>query len=112
MLYEVITGASVRLTAKKLGMRSDASARFEKGLDPQNALPAIKRAFELVEMLGCGEVVGNIIDADYSDKTPKTVELDCEWVNSFLGTNIPETDQREFLTRLGFSLDGNKVIVP
>lgn len=105
-------GASVRLTAKKLGMRSDASSRFEKGLDPQNALPALKRAFELVEMLGCGEVVGNVIDADYSDKTPKTVEFDSAWINSFLGTDIPEKDQREYLTRLGFTLEGNTIIVP
>jgi len=105
-------GASVRLTAKKLGMRSDASARFEKGLDPQNAMPAIKRAFELVEMLGCGEVVGNIIDADFSDKTPKMVEFDHAWINSFLGTNIPEETQKEYLTRLGFTVDGKTVSAP
>lgn len=105
-------GASVRLTAKKLGMRSDASSRFEKGLDPQNALPALKRACELVELLGAGEVVGTIIDADYSDKKPTTVEIDFDWVNSFLGTKIPHADMKEYLTRLGFKLEENKVIAP
>ena len=95
-------GASVRTTAKKLGMRTDASARFEKGLDPRNSLLAIKRAYELVEQLGCGEIVGNIIDEDYSDKSAKTVEFDYEWINSFLGTEISENEQVEYLTRLGF----------
>lgn len=105
-------GSSVRLTAKKLGMRTDASARFEKGLDPQNALPAIKRAFELVELLGCGEVVGNIIDKDYSDKTVKTVEFDSAWINKFLGTQIPESDQIEYLHRLGLKVENGNVTVP
>ncbi len=105
-------GASVRMTAKKLGMRSDASARFEKGLDPQGALPALNRALELVEMLGCGEIVGNLIDADYSDKTPKTAEFDSAWINRFLGTDIPEEQQKEYLTRLGFTVEGKNLTVP
>lgn len=105
-------GASVRTTAKKLGMRTDASARFEKGLDPRNSLLAIKRAYELVEQLGCGEIVGNIIDEDYSDKSAKTVEFDYEWINSFLGTEISENEQVEYLTRLGFEVQAKKVIVP
>lgn len=105
-------GASVRTTAKKLGMRTDASARFEKGLDPRNSLLAIKRAYELVELLGCGEIVGNIIDEDYSDKSAKTVEFDYEWINSFLGTEISENEQVEYLTRLGFEVQAKKVIVP
>ncbi len=105
-------GASVRISAKKLGMRTDASSRFEKGLDPQNALPAIKRALELVEMLGCGEVVGNLIDADYSDKKPKTAEFNPDWINTFLGTDISRNEQISCLERLGFKVDGDKVIVP
>ena len=106
------SGPSVRLTAKKLGMRSDASSRFEKGLDPQNALPAIKRAFELVEELGCGEVVGNVLDVDYSDKTPKCVPFNPAWINSFLGTGISREDMAEYLTRLDFTVEGDKVYVP
>lgn len=105
-------GASIRLTAKKLGMRSDASSRFEKGLDPQNALPALKRAFELVELLGAGEVVGTIIDKDYSDKTPKAVEFSPDWINSFLGTAISREDMVSYLTKLGFTVDGDKVYAP
>lgn len=105
-------GASVRTTAKALGMRTDASARFEKGLDPQNAYPALMRAFELVEMLDCGEVVKTIIDADYSDKTPKGVEFDPVWINNFLGANIPEDVMRSCLEKLDFRIENGKAYAP
>ncbi len=105
-------GASVRTTAKALGMRTDASARFEKGLDPQNAYPALMRAFELVEMLGCGEVVKTIIDADYSDKTPKGVEFDPVWINNFLGADIPEDVMRSCLEKLDFRIENGKAYAP
>lgn len=105
-------GASVRTTAKALGMRTDASARFEKGLDPQNAYPALMRAFELVEMLGCGEVVKTIIDADYSDKTPKGVEFDPVWINNFLGADIPGDVMRSCLEKLDFRIDNGKAYAP
>lgn len=105
-------GASVRTTAKALGMRTDASARFEKGLDPQNAYPALMRAFELVEMLGCGEVVKTIIDADYSDKTPKGVEFDPVWINNFLGADIPEDVMKSCLEKLDFKVENGKAYAP
>lgn len=105
-------GASVRKTAKKLGMRTDASARFEKGLDARNCQDAINRAFELVEMLGCGEIVGGITDVDHSDVTPKTVEFNPEWTNKFLGTDINEKTQIEYLTRLGFEVKDGLVYSP
>lgn len=105
-------GASVRLTSKKLGLRSESSARNEKGLNPQNCIFAMKRALQLVEMLGCGEVVGTISDNDFSDKTPKTVEFNYNWINSFIGTNIPESDQIEYLTRLGFKVENGNITVP
>lgn len=105
-------GASVRTTAKALGMRTDASARFEKGLDPQNAYPALMRAFELVEMLGCGEVIKTIIDADYSDKTPKGVEFDPVWINNFLGADIPEDVMRSCLEKLDFKVENGKAYAP
>ncbi len=105
-------GASVRTTAKALGMRTDASARFEKGLDPQNAYPALMRAFELVEMLGCGEVVKTFIDADYSDKTPKGVEFNAEWINNFLGTDIPEAEMIKYLEKLDFKVENGKAYAP
>lgn len=105
-------GASVRTTAKALGMRTDASARFEKGLDPQNAYPALMRAFELVEMLGCGEVVKTIIDADYTDKTPKGVEFDPKWINNFLGTDIPEDVMKNCLEKLDFKVENGIAYAP
>ncbi len=105
-------GVSVRKTAKKLGMRTDASARFEKGLDPANCMIALKRALELVEKLGCGEIVGNFTDVDNSEKTPKTVDFDYKWNNTFLGTYIPEVDQIKYLNRLGFKVQDGKINVP
>lgn len=105
-------GASVRTTAKKLGMRTDASARFEKGLRVENTYPALMRAFELVEMLGCGEVVKTYIDCDKSDKTPKPVDYDSDWINAFLGTEIPEEEMRDYLTRLEFTIKDGKIYAP
>lgn len=105
-------GASVRTTAKKLGMRTDASSRFEKGLDAGNCMPALIRALELVEMLDAGEVVAGFIDADNSDHTPKSVEFSSEWINSFLGTDIPESDMIEYLTKLDFEVKNGFVYAP
>ncbi|NLZ45195.1 MAG: phenylalanine--tRNA ligase subunit beta [Clostridiales bacterium] len=105
-------GASVRTTAKKLNMRTDASSRFEKGLTAENCKNAIVRAFHLVEELGCGEVVREIIDADYSDKLPKMVEFDYKWINAFLGTDILEMDMIKILQSLDFQIRDGYVIVP
>lgn len=105
-------GSSVRVTAKKLGMRTESSSRFEKGLDPQNCLPAIMRACELVEQLGAGEVVDGIIDIDNSNYQPTVLHLDADWTNRFLGTNIPEERMKEILTSLHFVLNGNEITVP
>ena len=105
-------GASVRRTAKKLGMRSDASSRFEKGLSPQNCYPAIMRAFELVEQLGAGEVYNTIIDRNCSEVRENPVEFDSKWINSFLGTNIPESDMIEYLKRLDFEVKDGKCYAP
>lgn len=105
-------GSSVRVTAKKLGMRTESSGRFEKGLDPQNCLPAIMRACELVEQLGAGEVVDGIIDIDNSNYQPTVLHLDADWTNRFLGTNIPEERMKEILTSLHFVLNGNEITVP
>ncbi len=105
-------GASVRTTAKALGMRTDASARFEKGIDPQNAYPAIMRAFELVEMLDCGEVVNTIIDADHTDKTPKGVEFNPTWINNFLGTDISEETMVKCLEKLDFKIENGMAYAP
>ncbi len=103
---------SVRTTAKKLGMRTDSSSRFEKGLDQKGTLRALERAFELVEKLGAGKIVGSIIDIDNSDNEANQVEFNPDWINSFLGTNIPREDMIKYLEKLDFKVDGNVVISP
>lgn len=103
---------SVRKTSKKLGLRTDASARYEKGTDPLISMTCLKRAFQLVEELGAGEVVRTVIDKDYTDKTLKKVEFSSEWINNFLGTEISEEDMIKYLNMLGFSVEDGKVISP
>ncbi|MBR6338301.1 MAG: phenylalanine--tRNA ligase subunit beta [Ruminococcus sp.] len=105
-------GASVRTTAKKLGMRTDASARYEKGLNAENTYHALMRAFELVEQLGAGEVVREYTDEDYSDKTPDSVEFDSKWINGFLGTDIPEEDMIKYLHSLELEVKDGRVYAP
>ena len=105
-------GSSVRITAKKLGMRTESSGRFEKGLDAQNCLPAVMRACELVELLGAGEVVDGVIDVFTNPPEPLVRELDVDRVNWILGTDIDGDTMRKILTDLGFKLDGNTVTVP
>ncbi len=105
-------GVSVRKTATALGMRTEASGRYEKGLDPMNTLPAVQRACELVEMLGCGEVVDGIIDVVAQDFVPTSLKLEPEKVNALLGTDIAEEEMRRILTDLGFILDGETIYVP
>ena len=105
-------GSSVRVTAKKLGMRTESSSRFEKGLDPQNCLPAVMRACELVEQLGAGEVVDGVIDVDNSGYQPTVLHLDPAWINTFLGTDISREKMEEILRNLQFGIDGENIIVP
>ncbi|MCR5075356.1 MAG: phenylalanine--tRNA ligase subunit beta [Ruminococcus sp.] len=102
----------VRQTSKKLRLKSDASSRYEKGVDRLISMTCLKRAFELVEELGAGEVLNTVIDCDYTDKTPASVEFDPKWTNEFLGTDIPEDKMKEYLGRLGFTFDGGRVIAP
>ncbi len=105
-------GPSVRTTSRKLGLRTESSGRFEKGLDAQNCLPAINRACHLVEMLGIGEVVDGIIDVDNSNYKETVLDLDCAWINRFLGTELSEDEMKGYLCEAGFVLEGNKVHVP
>lgn len=105
-------GASVRTTAKKLGMRTDASSRFEKGLNAQQCKPALMRALELVELLGAGEPLKAIIDADYSDKTKANVEFSAEWINHFLGTDISENEMISYLEKLDFEVKDGRAYAP
>ena len=105
-------GASVRTTAKKLGMRTDASSRYEKGLDPNCTPEALMRACQLVEQLGAGEVIKTYIDCDHCDKSHREVEFDSKWINDFLGTDIPEADMIKYLESLDFKIENGKVIAP
>lgn len=93
-------GINVRLTAKKLGLRTESSSRFEKGLDPENAKRAMDRACELVEMLGCGEVSYDEIDIYPSKKPANLIEFRPDKINYFLGTTIPEDTMIEILKKL------------
>lgn len=100
----MFNGPSVRLTAKALGMRTESSARFEKGLDSENTLDAINRACELVELLGAGEVTEEVVDV-YSVKPEKrSYKLEVEKTNNFLGTKISKEDMIKTLTMLGFEV--------
>ncbi|MBQ8582827.1 MAG: phenylalanine--tRNA ligase subunit beta [Ruminococcus sp.] len=104
--------SQVRRTSKKLRMKSDASSRYEKGVDRLISMTCLKRAFELVEELGAGEVINTVIDCDYTDKTPASVEFNPAWINEFLGTDISEADMKDYLGRLGFTFADGKVIAP
>ena len=105
-------GASVRVTAKKQGMRTESSARFEKGLDPENTMPAIQRACELVELLGAGDVVDGIIDL-YPGKTePRILPLEPEKINRFLGVSLDGDYMAKVLRDLDFDVQGDSVVVP
>ncbi len=114
ILFECATfdGTSVRLTAKKLGLRTEASSRYEKGLDVNNVIPAINRACELVEMLGAGEVADEIIDVVNCDYKPNVIELRPEKINAFLGTDISREEMVKILTSLDFEIVGNDIKVP
>ncbi len=105
-------GVSVRKTAIALGMRTDASSRFEKGLDPENTVSAVQRACELVELLGAGEVIDGIIDVNARPYAPRTLKLEPEKINRLLGADIPVDFMKTTLEKLGFKISGDTVTVP
>ena len=105
-------GVSVRRTASALGMRTDASSRYEKGLDMMNTIKAVERACELVELLGCGEVVDGVMDVVAKEKAPTVVKLEPDKINALLGTELSEDLMREILVSLGFVLNGDDIYVP
>ena len=107
-------GVNIRLSAKKAGLRTDASSIFEKGLDPNNAEAAINRACQLVEELGCGEVVGGMIDVYPIKDEPVRVAFEPERINSLLGTDISPEEMKAIFRKLdlGFDEDTQEVVVP
>lgn len=102
----------VRRTAKKLGMRTDASARYEKGLDPEGCLRTLERAFELVELLGAGEPVRTHIDLNYNEKQRNRIPFDPAWINKFLGTDISREEMCDTMKMLEIEVDGDTCISP
>lgn len=105
-------GSNVRVTARKLGMRTESSSRFEKGLDPEQTIPALYRALELVEMLGAGDVVSDVIDIYPNPRPLPEIKLDADVINRFLGTDISEEFMKETLRSLEFTVGDSTVIPP
>ncbi|MCD7776487.1 MAG: phenylalanine--tRNA ligase subunit beta [Firmicutes bacterium] len=101
-------GVSVRRTAKAMGIRTESSARFEKGMDPETCMPALLRACELVQMLGAGEVVDGVVDIYPGRAEPTVLPLQPDKINAFLGTDISEEYMVSALRKLSFEVDTDK----
>lgn len=116
MLFEAacFDGTNIRKSSKKVGLRTDASGKFEKGLDPNNAQAAIDRACQLVEELGAGEVVGGMVDVYGKKKEPVRVPFDADEINAILGTDISREDMLSYfrMIDLEYDEDANEVIAP
>ena len=105
-------GTSIRQTALALGMRTESSGKFEKNLDPMMTVPAVQRACELVELLGCGDVMDGIVDIVNYVPQPKTVKLEPEKINALLGTDIDKDTMVSYLNRLEIPVEGDDILVP
>ncbi len=105
-------GTCIRKGALALGMRTEASAKFEKGLDPMNTVPAVNRACELVELLGAGEVVDGIIDILNHVPHPTVLKLEPEKINALLGTDVSADEMVRILKSVDFQVEGDQVTVP
>lgn len=114
LLFEsaVFDGGSVRRTAKKLGLRTEASSRYEKGLDPNMALAAINRAVELVHELGAGKVVSGVVDVYPNPKEAVKLPLRADKINAFLGTDIPKETMIDILKKLDFKVENDVITAP
>ena len=116
MLFEAacFDGTNIRRSSKRVGLRTDASAKFDKGLDPNNAEEAINRACQLVEEMGAGEVVGGIVDVYPEKREPVRIPFDEDAVNRLLGTDISKEDMLSYFEKieLGYDAETNEVIAP
>lgn len=116
MLFEAacFDGTNIRLSAKKVGLRTDASGKFEKGLDPNNAILAMNRACQLIEEFGAGEVVGGVVDIYPQPRQETRVPFDRDKINTLLGTDISEEDMIGYFKTidLGYDEAAKEVIVP
>ena len=105
-------GTSIRQTALSLGMRTEASGKFEKNLDPMMTVPAVQRACELVEMLNCGDVLNGTIDIINYVPEEKTLPLEVAKINKLLGTDISKEDMVKYLNLLEIPVEGDEILVP
>lgn len=105
-------GSSVRLTAKQHGMRTDASSRYEKGLDPNACLPALERACELVELLDAGDVMDGVVADSCFEPAQRTIAFDPAWINRFLATDITSGQMQKILEKTGCKIIGENIVVP
>ena len=116
MLFEAacFDGTNIRLSSKKVGLRTDASSKFEKGLDPNNAIEAMNRACQLVEELGAGEVVGGVVDVYSKPMEGHRIPFDPDWINSLLGTDIDEETMLGYFRKidLDFDPETREVVAP
>ncbi|MDR0978413.1 MAG: phenylalanine--tRNA ligase subunit beta [Lachnospiraceae bacterium] len=108
----VFNGGSVRITAKNLGLRTESSSRYEKGLSQENALRAINRAVELVKILGAGEAENSYIDVYPTEQQQNKIEITSEKINDLLGTEVSKEDITKILNSLDIKVEGNTVIPP
>lgn len=108
----MFNGVSVRRTAKALGMRTEASSRYEKELDATGCLRSLTRALQLVEMLDAGDIVSGVVDCDYSDKTPVTLPFMPEWVNNFIGIDLSADEQKAILEKIDFKVENGVITAP
>ena len=105
-------GTSIRQTALALGMRTEASGKFEKSLDPMMTIPAVQRACELVELLQCGDVLDGVIDIVNYVPQPKTLPLEVDKINRLLGTEISKEEMVRYLNLLEIPVEGDTILVP
>ena len=116
MLFEAacFDGTNIRLSSKRIGLRTDASAKFEKGLDPNNAEAAMNRACQLIEELGAGEVVGGMVDVYSTKKEPVRVTFEPEKINALLGTDLSREEMLGYLesVELAYDAQTNEIVAP
>lgn len=108
----VFNAVSVRRTSRNLGLRTESSLRYEKGLDANGCLRSLTRALQLVEKLDAGDVVGGVVDCDAGGRKPVTLPFRPDWVNGFLGIDLPAGKQAAILEKLGFGVENGVVTVP
>ncbi len=116
MLFEAacFDGTNIRLSSKRIGLRTDASSKFEKGLDPNNAIEAMNRACQLIEELDAGDVVGGVVDVYGKPMEGHRIPFDADWINSLLGTDIDAETMKRYFKKidLDFDEETQEVIAP